>query len=157
MFSQKQRIFNDELIVLELPAKLLADYPFIAFPSNAARSVLKNLREKNPDHFISETGLKNLFGFEKLRQDQKIPMNEPTDIQSEIMITSNLPFSLVSRIHISHNQINTFKQKKHIDSLLNDVDYLIHNSCNCSFFNQASDNSYDGRRFEVWWKEADGK
>lgn len=157
MFNRKQEKFDYELIILELPSNILENYPFIAFPSNAARNDLKKMRSNSPSDFAGVTGIDNLFLNRSLRVTQQIPDNEPTDIQSEILIQSNLPSELISRIHIDNREIERLKQKYSFVFLFPDVQKVLHKNCNCSFFDKPSSNQFDGRRFEEWWKQSDGK
>jgi hypothetical protein len=157
LFSRKQVEFNNELIVLELSTSVLNYYPFIAFPSNAARSDLKKLRETEPEEFEGVTALRNLFMNDELRIEKSISPSEPTDIQSEIMIVKNLPQAVITRIHIHKDHYANLVQEEVYGPLLGSIEGLLHINCDCRFFEPRSNERHDGRKFHIGWRDENGQ
>lgn len=156
LLSRKLFEFNQEIAVLELDVSTLIQYPFIAFPSNAARSDLKKLREVEPNEFEGLEALKNLFLNNQLRTDKSIPPHEPTDIQSEIMILHDLPPSQIKSIHIHPCKLEDIAKDSIYFPLLNLIEPLLHLKCDCAFFAPRSNERHDGRRFHFGWRELHG-
>jgi hypothetical protein len=90
-----------QFVLLELQnlGELLANYNFIACPGNFGTLYLKRKLQSWPEEFIGGNGLVNLFRNEKIREKYAIPIFEPTDPQSEIVILESIPWNFVKKVY----------------------------------------------------------
>lgn len=96
---------GQELVLLELNRleKVLTQHDFLASPGNFGTPSLKAKIQSWPEEFIGGKGLINLFQGEEIRSKYSVPVFEPTDPQSEIIILEDLPWEYVSRIYFPNN------------------------------------------------------
>ncbi len=100
MAAQKIRT-GQQLVLLELNnlENLLASYNFIASPGNFGSLYLKKRLQSWPEEFIGGNGLLNLFKNRKIREKYSIPIYEPTDPQSEIIMLDAIPWNYVKKVY----------------------------------------------------------
>lgn len=100
MAAQKIRS-GHQLVLLELNnlEDLLTQYNFIASPGNFGSLYLKRRLQSWPEEFIGGDGLMNLFRNEEIREKYSIPIYEPTDLQSEIILLDAIPWSFVKKVY----------------------------------------------------------
>ena len=89
-----------EMVLLEIGdvEALLTSLTFISVPGNFGSSSLKSRLQQWPEEFIGGMGLANLFNNEELRNRYQIPVNEPTDPQSELLFLEPVPWNHVKRV-----------------------------------------------------------
>lgn len=99
--------------VLEIDPTILTHLPFVAFPTNAARSECTKLLYEEIEIFIGHRGLNRMFlnGLTKFKTTPKpgrieidrealgLATNLTTDPQAEIMVLKPIPKSAIKRIH----------------------------------------------------------
>lgn len=100
MAAQKIRT-GQQLVLLELHnlEDLLVRYNFIASPGNFGSLYLKTRLQNWPEEFIGGSGLINLFKNREMREKYSIPIYEPTDPQSEIIILNAVPWNYVKKVY----------------------------------------------------------
>lgn len=76
--------------VVVLDVKLLWEMPFFSIPMNSAKGQMRTLMNTDYVQFLGYSGLRALFGNNELREKCKVPMSEPTDIQSELIFLSTI-------------------------------------------------------------------
>lgn len=77
--------------VVVLDAKLLWQFPFFSIPMNSAKWQMRHLMNQDYTKFLGLSGLQSLFGNLPIREKCKVPMSEPTDIQSEVIFLDSIP------------------------------------------------------------------
>lgn len=99
MAAQKIKT-GQQLVLLELNnlEDLLTRYNFIASPGNFGSYYIKMRLQNWPEDFIGGNGLMNLFKNTKIREKYSIPIYEPTDPQSEIIMLDSIPWGYVKRV-----------------------------------------------------------
>jgi hypothetical protein len=100
LFNQKSRDKEFRLVVLEIAANSLLTQPFVAFPTNAANSTSTEGVKKKPDRYLGLQGLSGMFLGESLRIRLRLPQNEPTDLQSEILFFETIEPEKILKIHV---------------------------------------------------------
>lgn len=146
LLRHKIRQFGFNFVVLQLPASLLLSHPFLAFPGNAAGGAFLEHRLENPAEYIGLRGIQNLFLSPHVRNLNNLDSNQPTDIQSEILILKDIAASHISKIHIPTNLAKSLN----FPMLFPTPEY--HLDCDCTFFRPYQYKPYDQRRFHAGWR-----
>lgn len=117
MAAQKIRT-GQELVLLELTnlEDLLARHNFIASPGNFGSSYLKTKLQSRPEEFIGGNGLMNLFKNMKIREKYSIPIFEPTDPQSEIIMLDAIPWNYVKKVYFPN--LTSYSVKEEVRRLV---------------------------------------
>jgi hypothetical protein len=152
MLNGKQNINPQEYAILEIMENALFLQHFAAFPGNSARNILKNHAEENFDKYVNVEGLKRMFLNKDLRNKQRIPKNEPTDLQAEIIFFNELNPDRIRKIHFPGLRVENFR---HIYEILenNYPNITIEFQCSHNFFYRKNlQQGHDGRRFSLDWK-----
>jgi len=79
--------------VIVLDVSLLWHLPFFSIPMNSARWRMRQLMSLNHAKFLGLEGFRSLFGNPQVRQKCKVPISEPTDVQSEVIFLDTIPSS----------------------------------------------------------------
>ena len=103
LFNQKSTEKAFKLVVLEIAANSLLTQSFVAFPTNAASSTSTDGVKKSPQRYLGFQGLSGLFLENSFRNKLRIPENEPTDPQSEILFFETIEPLKIRKIHIPSN------------------------------------------------------
>ena len=103
LFSQKSIEKAFKLVVLEIAANSLLTQSFVAFPTNAANSTSTDGVKKNPNRYLGFQGISGLFLENSFRARLRLPDNEPTDLQSEILFFETIEPVKIRKIHIPSN------------------------------------------------------
>jgi len=103
LFSQKSKEKTFKLVVLEIAANSLLTQSFVAFPTNAASSTSTDGVKKKPERYLGFQGISGLFLEETFRKKLRLPDNEPTDPQSEILFFETIEPLKIRKIHITSN------------------------------------------------------
>jgi hypothetical protein len=103
LFTQKSKEKAFKLVVLEIAANSLLTQAFVAFPTNAASSSLTDGVKKRPQRYLGFQGLSGLFLEDSFRIKLRLPDNEPTDLQSEILFFETIDPVKIRKIHIPNN------------------------------------------------------
>lgn len=152
MLNGKENINPQEYAILEIMENALFLQHFAAFPGNSARNELKTHAEENFDQYVGVTGLRRMFLNKDLRSKEKVPKNEPTDLQAEIIFFNELNPDRIRKIHFPGLRSEGFE---HIYIIL-EKDYpeiTIEFQCSHNFFyKKTSCKGFDGRRFSLDWK-----
>ena len=90
-----------ELVLLELPnvSEILSTHNFVVLPGNFGTVGLKKQMQNWPEKFIGGEGLLNLFKEQAIRTKYKLPIHEPTDPQSEILILQPLDSKYIKNVY----------------------------------------------------------
>lgn len=84
--------------VVVLDASLLWSVPFFSIPMNSARREMPRLISQDFTKFLGLSGLRSLFSNRQLRELCNIPVSEPTDIQSEVILLESIPRSYIKHV-----------------------------------------------------------
>lgn len=103
LFGKKSVQKAFKLVVLELAANCLLTQSFVAFPTNASNSTSTDGVKKNPNRYLGFQGLSGLFLENSFRTRLRLPDNEPTDLQSEILFFETIEPVKIRKIHIPSN------------------------------------------------------
>jgi len=152
MLNGKENINPQEYAILEIMENALFLQHFAAFPGNSARNELKTHAEENFDQYVGITSLDRMFLNKDLRSKQKVPKNEPTDLQAEIIFFNELNPDRIRKIHFPGLRTEAFKGIYKI--LENEYpEITIEFQCSHNFFyKKTAQNGHDGRRFSLDWK-----
>ena len=152
MLNGKPNLIPQEYAILEIMENALLLQPFAAFPGNSARAELKLHAEENFDQYVGITSLDRMFLNKDLRSKQKIPKNEPTDLQAEIIFFNELNPDRIRKIHFPGLRTEAFESIYRI--LENDYpEITIEFQCSHNFFyKKTTQQGHDGRRFSLDWK-----
>jgi hypothetical protein len=149
LLPEKNYEFGHKLILLEVSANTLLTQNFASFPTNAASGYFQNEILNDPGRFIGTRGLEGMFLNKKLRDEARIPIDVPTDPQSEILFFDSIPSSLILRIHISQNfPADSVSILKLLNLQTNAPNF--ENPCQCGLFKR-----WDGvfRRYNIEWED----
>ena len=152
MLNGNENINPQEYAILEIMENTLLLQHFAAFPGNSSRSVLKIHAEENFDQYVGVTSLNRMFLNKDLRNKQKVPKNEPTDLQAEIIFFNELNPDRIRQIHFPGLRTEAFENIYKI--LENEYpEIAIEFQCSHNFFyKKTSQNGHDGRKFSLDWK-----
>jgi hypothetical protein len=103
LFSSKSIEKAFKLVVLEIAANSLLTQSFVAFPTNAASSTSTDGVKKSPQRYLGFQGLSRLFLENSFRNQLRLPDNEPTDLQAEILFFETIEPLKIRKIHIPSN------------------------------------------------------
>jgi hypothetical protein len=87
--------------VVMMDVKLLWEMPFFSIPMNSAKSQMRNLMNTDYMQFLGHLGLRTLFGNHELRKKCKVPISEPTDIQSELIFLNTISNNYFRHVWLS--------------------------------------------------------
>ncbi len=112
MAAQKIKA-GQELVLLELNnlEDLFTRHTFIASPGNFGSLYLKTRLQSRPEEFIGGNGMMNLFKNMKIREKYSIPIFEPTDPQSEIIMLNVIPWNYVKRVYFPNLTSYSIKEE----------------------------------------------
>lgn len=79
-------------------SEVLQHHNFIASPGNFGLTELRKKIQQWPEEFIGGKGLLNMFDNQAIRDKYKVPINEPTDPQAEIILLQPLEANFIRRI-----------------------------------------------------------
>ena len=145
LLHKKIKKFGWNFVVIEFPANTLLFKKFACFPSNASRKDLRPLAEANPENFTGIRGLSRLFCNEPLRIRNKLPKDQPTDNQSELLIFEPILFFNIRKVHIptkASSELSTLVRElqTQYESLEFEFD------CKCAYFELEG----PGHHFSKW-------
>jgi len=148
LLPEKNLKSDFKLVLLEVAANNLLTQNFGAFPSNAANGYFQEILSKDKTRFVGVTGLKGMYLNEDLRKKAVLPIEEPTDPQSEILFFDSIESSKIIGVHISEWFPETEREKfTKIISNYPDLkrDYI----CKCGHFIR-----WNGifRRYSISWE-----
>ena len=151
LFSHKNILLNQQLVLLEISANILLTQTFIATPSNAAGPFAERIH-LNPERYIGIKGLSGMFLNESLREQAKLEISEPTDQQAELLFFDDIEPSKIQRVHVGKN----FSEEERVillETSKRHSDFPFDIPCNCGYFQR-----WTGvfRKWDVSWEE-DGK
>lgn len=149
LLPEKNSKFGQQLVLLEVSANTLLTQNFASFPTNAASGYFQNEMLNNPDRYTGIRGLEGIFLNKNLRDEARIPIDVPTDPQSEILFFDAIPSSLIQKIHISPNFPSDSGSILHSLYSQSSVPNF-ESPCHCGLFKR-----WDGvfRRYNIGWED----
>lgn len=148
MLLDKIRKMGNNFGLIEISANALINKRIIAFPSNAARTEVKDAARESPENFVGARGLSNLFLNESIRNQNRLGLHIPTDAQSEIMVFDDIPSYHLRGIHLPQNAtVELFRTAEILRSDFPEakIDY----PCAHSFFEERNKSAV----FSKWEKD----
>lgn len=150
MLNGKKNLNPQEYAILEIMENALLLQHFAAFPGNSARTELKVDAETNVAQYVGVSGLRRMFLNKTLRSDQKVPRNEPTDLQAEIIFFNELNVDRIRKIHFPGPRLQVFeKTYEFLEKQYPEIE--IEFQCSHNFFYKKTHAKHDGRRFSLDW------
>lgn len=142
--------FGSDLVILEVDSSYLCTTSFLAFPSNAASSKIRQYRNLATREFNSTDALELLFNNIEVRNKFDLKKNIPTDPQSELMVLEDYPIFSIKSIHFQNSLDETEIDK--IRSKLLDVMSLksVTLEKNSKYFNDVWS---DNESIQLQWNE----
>jgi hypothetical protein len=151
LFSQKSKEKAFRLVVLEIAANSLLTQSFVAFPTNAASSSSTDGVKKKPQRYLGFQGLSGLFLENSFRNKLRLPDNEPTDLQAEILFFETIEPLKIRKIHIPGNF--PVESRQIIEGLkVNFPEIEFEHVCNCGILEPWAG---EFRKYSTGW-EIDG-
>lgn len=148
LFSKKSIQQAFKLVVLELAANSLLTQSFVAFPTNAADSTSTYGVKKKPDRYLGLQGISGLFLENSFRTKLRLPDNEPTDLQSEILFFETIEPDKIRRIHIPSNF--SVESRKEIEDLKRKFPKMdVEHVCECGILEPWTG---EFRRYSPQWE-----
>ena len=150
MLNGKKDLNPQEYAILEIMENALLLQHFAAFPGNSARTEIKMDAEKNFAQYVGVSGLRRMFLNKALRSEQKVPRNEPTDLQAEIIFFNELNVDRIRKIHFPGLRLEAFeKTYEFLEKEYPEIE--IEFQCSHNFFYKKTQAKHDGRRFSLDW------
>ena len=150
MLNGKKDLNPQEYAILEIMENALLLQHFAAFPGNSARTDIKMDAEKNFAQYVGVSGLRRMFLNKALRSEQKVPRNEPTDLQAEIIFFNELNVDRIRKIHFPGLRLEAFeKTYEFLEKEYPEIE--IEFQCSHNFFYKKTQAKHDGRRFSLDW------
>ena len=150
MLKMKENTVGKEFVVIEISANTLLTSKFVAFPGNAATSVINNDAINNPQEYIGAVGLRNLFLKESERRDHSRSDSEATDLQSEIIFFDQISPDRIRAIHSPSYLDAKFQHKLRI-ILSSSSDLRMCSNCNHNYF---ANRYHKAPSFNLSWKSS---
>lgn len=148
LLQRKNFEFENQLILLEVSANSLLTQNFAAFPSNAAAGHFQSEIQNNPNRYVGIRGLEGLYLNKELRNKTRIPIDVPTDTQSEILFFQPIAPEKIQRIHISGNF--PIVMRPTVDKLRTiDDGPQFELACECGLFDRQASGF---RRYDIGWE-----
>lgn len=148
LLPRKNFDFENHLVLLEVSANTLLTQNFAAFPSNAALGHFQDKILEDPDRYIGARGLEGLYLNKDLRNKEWLPIDVPTDTQSEILFFQPIDAEKIQRIHIPANfplvmrptvdKLRSYPDGPHFELV-----------CECGLFNRQETGF---RRYNIGWE-----
>lgn len=148
LLPRKNFDFEHQLVLLEVSANTLLTQNFAAFPSNAASGYFQSEILNNPDRYVGIRGLEGIYLNSQLRNRERLPLDVPTDTQSEILFFQPIEANKIQKIHISSNF--PLVMRPTVDKLrLVDEVPKFELVCKCELFNRQETGF---RRYDIGWE-----
>ena len=148
LLPKKVHDFDGQLVLLEVSANSLLTQNFAAFPSNAASGYFQNEILSNPERYVGIRGLEGIYLNRELRNKARLPIDVPTDTQSEILFFEQIAPDKIQKVHIPSNFPTTFRAT--VDKLKsNNYGPQYELVCECGLFSRQETVF---RRYDIGWE-----
>jgi hypothetical protein len=148
LLPRKNFDFENQLVLLEVSANTLLTQNFAAFPSNAASGHFQKKILENPERYVGIRSLEGLYLNKDLRNKERLPIDVPTDTQSEVLFFQPIDAEKIQKIHIPANF--PLVMRPTVDKLRSDPNgpnfELV---CECGLFNRQETGF---RRYDIGWE-----
>jgi hypothetical protein len=148
LLPRKIHDFSSQLVLLEVSANSLLTQNFAAFPSNAAGGYFQKEILGNPERYVGIRGLEGIYLNRELRNKARLPIDVPTDTQSEILFFDQIAPDKIQKVHIP----STFplNARATVDKLRSEEDSpQFELVCECGLFNRQEPVF---RRYDIGWE-----
>lgn len=149
LLPHKNSTFEHKLVLLEVSANSLLTQNFAAFPSNAASGHFQSEIMNNPDRYVGIRALEGLYLNRDLRNKANLPIDVPTDSQTEILFFEPISPEKIQKIHISSHF--PLVMRPTVEKLrLSSTTPVFEVICKCGLFN-----IWEGpfRRYNIGWED----
>jgi hypothetical protein len=137
------------MVLLEVAANNLLTQSFGALPSNAAKAYFQEILRTDKSRFVGIKGLQGMYLNEELRKSARLPIEEPTDPQAEILFFEPIESSKILGVHLSERFPESEREK--FTQVIADFPNLKRDySCKCGFFTKWS-GQY--RQYNIDWEK----
>jgi hypothetical protein len=148
LLPRKNIDFENHLVLLEVSANSLLTQNFAAFPSNAAGGYFQSEVLNNPERYVGIRGLEGLYLNKDLRNIARLPIDVPTDTQSEILFFEPIDAKKIQKIHLPARF--PLEMRPTVDMLRSNPDgphfELV---CDCGLFSRQETVF---RRYDIGWE-----
>jgi len=148
LLPRKNFDFENQLVLLEVSANSLLTQNFAAFPSNAAGGYFQSEILNNPERYVGARALEGLYLNKDLRNEARLPIDVPTDTQSEILFFQPIEAEKIQRIHIPASF--PLVMRPTMDKLRSNLDGPHYELvCECGLFDRQETVF---RRYDIGWE-----
>jgi hypothetical protein len=148
LLQVKSHDFDSKLVLLEVSANSLLTQNFAAFPSNAASGFFQNEILKNPERYVGIRGLEGIYLNRELRSKARLPIDVPTDTQSEILFFEQITPDKIQKVHIPSSFPPAFRAT--VDKLKSNIQGPQYDLvCECGLFSRQETMF---RRYDIGWE-----
>ena len=149
LLSDKNFKLDHKMVLLEVSANNLLTQSFAALPSNAAKGYFQDVLSKDHSRFLGIRGLAGMYLNEELRRKASLPLEEPTDIQAEILFFEPIDNSKILGMHVPERFPESDRDK--VTKIMSKYpnlrcDYV----CKCGYFVKLSGGPF--RQYNIGWE-----